>query len=715
MKFLVFLLFLLMPLKILSQSGNWKEIQTISVEQNSHLLKMPFAGSFNSAQVESIDLNADGIEDLVVFDRTCQKLSTFLAENSSSANSYIYAPFYEKQLPLIENWFHLIDFDGDLKKDLFCYSAAGIKLYKNVGQGNLNKFVLFQDPLYSEGFSGKINLYVAPSDIPAIGDLDGDGDLDILAFEPAGHFLELHQNFSVEKSGKPDIDYKRTVQGWGNFIHNDCKDIVFGTSFSNGIQTQSVNSAENTLHVGNALSLWNSSKNTSMDLLFGHISCSNLVHLSNTGTGLKPNFELTTYDFPRTNPVNVAAFAYANSVDLNRDGKMDLLVSTNTSDNVNYTQNFQKNLLYFQQVGSELIKQTDGFLQDEMIDVGEKASPVFWDADQDGDLDLLIGNAGIRGEKGVRASIYYYENSGSNSNPTYLFRSKDFMQFSEKNQSTNLRLQTVDWNLDGKKDLVLNFETFVDSQMQVLIAGKQEFVSYNLKNISLGESVYLKDVDQDGILDAFVLSKSGQIQRFQLKETKSYGLEWKLMEPDLFSLSSLKTWSIQSFDFLDDVGDGQLKLMAMDKVGNIHWAEIDWVNHSIIEKPVPAEMAFNYGKNTSIQSFDWNQDGKQDLLLGLGGGGIRLFQNNNSSPILDNKEAIIQIWPNPNQGEFFIRTAEKGQIRIMDFQGKLIYENLNIPALESNRILLNSEIKGVFFVQFTGESRKRGVRKIILE
>ena len=76
MKILVFLLFLIAPIKIFSQNSSWMEIQKATVEQNGRKLKNPFAGSFNSAQVESIDLNGDGIEDLVIFDRTCQKLNS---------------------------------------------------------------------------------------------------------------------------------------------------------------------------------------------------------------------------------------------------------------------------------------------------------------------------------------------------------------------------------------------------------------------------------------------------------------------------------------------------------------------------------------------------------------------------------------------------------------------------------------------------------------
>jgi hypothetical protein len=70
-----------------------------------------------------------------------------------------------------------------------------------------------------------------------------------------------------------------------------------------------------------------------------------------------------------------------------------------------------------------------------MIDVGEGASPVWVGMQMGTDLDLLIGSQGIRGNQGVRASIYFYENVGSATQPALLFRTADFKQFSAQVQA----------------------------------------------------------------------------------------------------------------------------------------------------------------------------------------------------------------------------------------------------------------------------------------
>ena len=69
--------------------------QSIPVEVNGKSLLMPWAGGVNSAQINTMDLNGDGKQDLVVFDRTANKLNTYLNKN----NQYQYAPDYESLFP----------------------------------------------------------------------------------------------------------------------------------------------------------------------------------------------------------------------------------------------------------------------------------------------------------------------------------------------------------------------------------------------------------------------------------------------------------------------------------------------------------------------------------------------------------------------------------------------------------------------------------------
>ena len=67
------------------------------------------------------------IEDLFVFDRTGNKITTFL----NNGNSYSYAPEYEQLFPQsLTDWVLLRDYNNDNKKDIFCSVSGGIEYGK---------------------------------------------------------------------------------------------------------------------------------------------------------------------------------------------------------------------------------------------------------------------------------------------------------------------------------------------------------------------------------------------------------------------------------------------------------------------------------------------------------------------------------------------------------------------------------------------------------
>ena len=94
----------------LVKSQNFSLVQqnSIRVIVNNDTLINPWTGGFNSAQISKIDLNNDQIEDLFVFDRSSDKVITFISEN----NNFIYAPEYERLFPPdLKNWVLLRDFN----------------------------------------------------------------------------------------------------------------------------------------------------------------------------------------------------------------------------------------------------------------------------------------------------------------------------------------------------------------------------------------------------------------------------------------------------------------------------------------------------------------------------------------------------------------------------------------------------------------------------
>src|SRR5690606_460047 len=153
--------------------------QTIPVRDLQHNnLRIPWAGGLNAAQFNTMDLNGDGVDDLVLYDRMANKVITFLA----SENQYIPAPDYESLFPAdLYNWLLLRDFNCDGKKDIFTGDALGMKVYIHTETGGN---ITWEPYLFPTGFGSKthvlltqnpatqirVNLQLDFDDLPSIGD-----------------------------------------------------------------------------------------------------------------------------------------------------------------------------------------------------------------------------------------------------------------------------------------------------------------------------------------------------------------------------------------------------------------------------------------------------------------------------------------------------------------------------------------------------------------
>src|SRR5688572_4454033 len=123
------ILFLILPITLRAQF-TYVIDQTIPVKDDQgDELELPWAGGLNAAHYNTMDLNGDGKNDLVLFDRMADKILTFI----NSENKYQYAPEFEIFFPEeITNWFLLRDYNCDGKNDIFTGDILGIKVYTNI-------------------------------------------------------------------------------------------------------------------------------------------------------------------------------------------------------------------------------------------------------------------------------------------------------------------------------------------------------------------------------------------------------------------------------------------------------------------------------------------------------------------------------------------------------------------------------------------------------
>jgi hypothetical protein len=397
---LIFLVFLLKP--VYGQLLVARD--TITVIENNYALKMPWGNGINYANLSSMDLNFDGKKDLVAFDRLNQfatgRFRGFINIGNSGQTTYSACPECSYYFPQVSNWALLIDYNCDGKEDIFCSTSAGIKVYKNVSSAPTISFTLIKSLIYTNsnpnGVPFPVNLYASSNGLPAISDMDGDGDLDILTFAPQGSSVQYHKNLAVETYSNCTTDslmFELTDNCWGKFSEGGCSVSINETCAQPKNAADSV--SPKVYHSGATLTAFDRDGDGDKDLILGDISCNTVEYLHNTGsvtnglitdtTKLYPNFPNKT----STTQIKINNFPCAYYLDVDGDTKKDLIATPNAfgSEN-NKSVWLYKNTSTTNTVNFQFIK--NNFLQDEMIEVGQNSFPVVFDYNADGKKDLLL-------------------------------------------------------------------------------------------------------------------------------------------------------------------------------------------------------------------------------------------------------------------------------------------------------------------------------------
>jgi len=100
---------ILISLNTSAQKYGFERVDSVTVTVGGTPLNYPWVGGINSAQFSTIHLNNDTIEDLFIFDRTGNKVLTFV--NDGIGIGYTYAPEYESQFPVLQSWAILRDYN----------------------------------------------------------------------------------------------------------------------------------------------------------------------------------------------------------------------------------------------------------------------------------------------------------------------------------------------------------------------------------------------------------------------------------------------------------------------------------------------------------------------------------------------------------------------------------------------------------------------------
>ncbi|MEO1053019.1 MAG: FG-GAP-like repeat-containing protein [Bacteroidota bacterium] len=733
---LLLLICLLAPLTALSQF-TYDIDQSIPVRVDGQLLPSPWAGGLNSTQYSTMDLNNDGIDDLVLFDRTSSKVSTFL----NTGNAYEYSPEYEAFFPdNLRNWMLLRDYNCDGRKDLFTDAPLGIRLLENVTtDGNL-EWEEAANPILTVGFSGNINLQLQGSDIPGIEDLDNDGDLDILVYRFAGaSTIEFHQNRSIEDFGTCDtLAFVRVTQRWGGM--EDCNCGVF--SFNDISCSDAGGRVKKTEHVGGKSILTLDQDNDGdHDLVVSEEDCTQFYFMENEGTAVDASFQNFSTAFPNaTNPINVSIFPAAYYEDVDFDDVKDIVVTPNVSSSLNFQVNFRFSNFFYKNVGTNenpvFSFNGNNFLQNQMIEVGENAVPAFADYDNDGDLDMFVGNLSQFTINGIFSSIWLFENTGTATDPEFTLIDEDYL-FLSIFRLLNIKPQFVDLNNDGRLDL-----TFVANQTAPFITriffainqgnGVFDFNGQGLNSLNipmtLTENHHFTHIDSDGQIDLLITRTDGSLNHYR-NESTGENLLFRLEEESFLGLGSSplrRNFAV----YTDDMdNDGQQDLVTADFTGrvtiysdfladteNLGEGVSDIVVNPLTETPTAVNLG---GKIWPVPANIFGTN-KPAIVAGSSQGGLRVLKNTDEQ-IRDDigVEVRLSLFPNPispalNNGIITVETNQTVLVEVISALGQRIIEPILLSKDQPIEINSRNLSSGLYIVRAISEDNILASAKFIV-
>ncbi|MEO7174855.1 MAG: T9SS type A sorting domain-containing protein [Saprospiraceae bacterium] len=536
--------YLLFSLLLLSFQGiaQVSSIQ-IPVSRDGDLIVNPFAGGVNIPQLNEVDLDLDGVNELLIFDRTGNAWLP-LKYDPSVKGHYRYAPEFLPQLPKLNQFVLFRDYNKDGLMDIFANSLVpgvhGVTVFTGKDSGGKLyfeeydfKYGNFNVIYYPDAQNKAINLYVSEFDYPDVSDMDGDGDLDIVAFESSGGYVHLYQNMAIENGESLDSMHFRLADFcWGNFLEPGNHNTLLLSA--NASLCADLLGSIDTRHAGSTLMSIDLNNDGAREMLIGDLSFSNIVAAYNTGTATDAFVSSQDTTFPNYDlPVNLPVFPVAFNVDVDRDGSKDLVFAPNIAPAedrnpmwyYNNTTGNQSPVFHFSD---------SSFVTSSMIDFGTASHPAFADVNGDGLIDMILaqGEKFIYGGVSQESSLNLFLNTGTSTNPAFTFSQTDWAGLRQYSLCVDCPKHYApafgDIDDDGDQDLFVGeFNGYIIFLQN--IAGPNQsmaFASPQLQwlGIDVGQnsSPCIFDINQDGLLDLIVGERNnGNINYFQNVGTKS--------------------------------------------------------------------------------------------------------------------------------------------------------------------------------------------------
>jgi hypothetical protein len=678
--------------------------QTPEVIINNTNLKFPWVGGLNSAQINMIDLDRDGLDDIIAFERSTLELFTFIA---TEKGSYKYAPEYAALFPDIYGWIITRDFNGDGKKDLFTADPLGIQLYMNELPSGFKKYPV--SPLLSKSNTGPVNIYVTEQDLPAIEDVDGDGDLDIVSLQFSGTTLEFHKNLQVEQGLEADtLVFQKETENWGNIRICSCDNIVDN-------EDNCPESGRIEHSVGHSLLLLNLDGDEDMDLAFSDNQCYNLHFLENTGTAENAVLNKKSLEriLPETQNMPYPSPTYA---DVDHDGNKDLITSPNNIANFRYSLDFSASVWFYKNTGttgnpSFTLRQQD-LLQNEMIDIGQNSYPVFHDIDNDGDMDMFVGKL-VDYRNNFRTGLSYYENVGSYGNPVFKLVTEDVFSFSSFSHY-NIKPQFVDVTGDRRPELVFSATGLVNGITSIYYFKNTGQVTFSsdfevetiLEAIPFNSNYLINDVNDNQKVDLLITTPAG-VQRFEKSND-----DYKLIEEGYLNLPA-NTHNL-SIDDIDGDGAEDLLYSVLRKAYVIYDFKYNATTEELTFASFPQHPSMPLGHLLQIQPVKLLGNDLPELVVGNNTGGLKIYRSKNAVSEPEKDPFILFPTPADQKENLNFQATRNMLLYVVSADGKVVIGPEFVPSYKSFEVQLRNFATGMYIIKALIDKDTSWQRKFVV-
>ncbi len=695
-----------------------QNIEVINTENDT--LKMAWAGGLNAPQFNTMDLDGDQDEDLVIFERSSNNFKTF----ENIGQSYEYNPAFESLFPSdLDGWVILKDYNCDGKKDIFTNTIFGIKVYKNIGE-DTPAWELVADPIYTIGLSGNdINLQVNGTDIPGIADIDNDGDLDILVYNfSIGGTIRYHKNLSMETEGNcENLKFERESSTWGEFEECICDYFAFEGKTCDDVVNGRLQHAG-----GKSMLLIDVDADNDKDLIMSQEDCNKLYFLENKGDKDEALMTDFSMQFPTDKPAHFNLFPAAFYEDVTFDGVPDLLVAPNLGSSINNDVNYVESSWIYENKG--LANNVDfhfvsnEFLQEEMIDAGENAQVAFIDLDDDNDLDMLIaGNYSLQDGR-YYGSIKHFENTGNNILPSYKLTNNNFLNFSAR-KLIDLQISIVNMDETKEPEIIIHGSVPFSFDTKAFVINRSNQINEIEVPTSPGDNILFYDVNGDGQIDMLVGKATGNIQyyknsgnntspAFSLENNQFAGIPENFLKREIYpavadidnsGVADLVT--IDNSDTIFVYKDFFNEQLTTDDIEVIKVQSVNSSDNAVV--PV-------LGTGNSLTIANITGQVFPSLIIGTRSGGVLLLKSNDQKRIAEPLQ--LDIYPNPATHEnnrVNIRSSADGVVDVVSVMGKYVFRNLTVKAQQDLSLDTRLLADGLYIIRLRSSNQVASKRLLV--